>query len=87
MEIVYGYLLLINAITLVIMLVDKRKAIKNKRRIPERRLLFLCAIGGSLGGYLAMHLFRHKTKHPKFYLSIPLMLLLQAGLLLYFSTK
>ena len=87
MELLYGYLFIINAVALVVMLADKHKAIKNKRRVPERVLLFLCAIGGSLGGYLAMHLFRHKTKHPKFCISIPLMMVVQAGLLLYLAIK
>jgi uncharacterized membrane protein YsdA (DUF1294 family) len=58
------------------MLADKIKAKKNRWRTPERTLLGICAIGGSLGGYLAMQLFRHKTKHPRFSIGIPVMLAL-----------
>ena len=87
MKILFTYLAIINAVSFLLMLIDKIKAKKKMWRIPERVLLGVSAVGGSLGGLLGMRLFRHKTKHPKFYLSIPLMLLLQAGLLLYFSTK
>jgi uncharacterized membrane protein YsdA (DUF1294 family) len=69
------------------MLTDKIKAKKNRWRIPEATLLGLCAAGGSLGGIIGMYLFRHKTKHPKFYISLPLMLILQSILLAYLRNK
>ena len=62
---------------MVIMLVDKRKAIKNKWRIPEATLLFWAAIGGSAGSLLGMYTFRHKTKHPKFTIGVPAILIAQ----------
>ena len=68
------YLLIINALTLVFMLADKRKAQKGAWRIPEAVLLGLAALGGSLGGVLGMRLFCHKTLHPQFSLGLPLML-------------
>ena len=68
------YLVLINAYAFIIMLVDKRKAIKKKWRIPERHLLLACGLGGSLGGYLGMRLFRHKTLHLRFSIGVPIML-------------
>ena len=71
------YLLLINAVSMLFMLTDKVKAKKNRWRIPERTLLGLCAIGGSLGGLIGMRLFRHKTLHPRFSIGIPVMLALQ----------
>lgn len=71
------YLLLINAIGLLIMRSDKRKAIKNAWRIPESTLLAVAALGGSVGCLLGMQLFRHKTKHPKFTVGVPLILALQ----------
>ena len=74
MKYLYLYLLIINALSFLFMLIDKRKAIKNRWRIPERTLLGLCAIGGSLGGLLAMRLFRHKTLHPQFSIGIPILL-------------
>ena len=77
MKYLYLYLCIINAASFLFMLADKIKAKKNRWRVPERTLLALCAIGGSLGGYLGMQLFRHKTKHPKFSIGIPIMLAVQ----------
>ena len=71
------YLILINVAAFLFMLVDKRKAIRKRWRIPERVLLGLSFIGGSLGGLLAMQLFRHKTKHIKFIVGMPLILVAQ----------
>ena len=59
------YLLLINAAAFVLMLADKRKAIKNRWRIPERTLILSAALGGSIGALLGMYTFRHKTKQRK----------------------
>jgi len=56
-----------------------------KTRIPETTLLLLAALGGSLGLYLSMYLFRHKTKHAKFFLGVPAILLIQLALIWYFS--
>ena len=74
MKYLYFYLLIVNALSLLFMLADKIKARKNRWRIPERTLLTLCAIGGSLGGMIAMKLFRHKTLHPQFSIGIPILL-------------
>ena len=68
------YLLIINALGFLLMLIDKVKAKKKMWRIPERVLLGVSAIGGSLGGLLGMQIFRHKTKHPQFAIGIPVML-------------
>lgn len=75
------YLVLINAYAFLIMLVDKRKAIKKKWRIPEKHLLTACAIGGSLGGLMGMQLVRHKTQHPRFAIGIPVMLVVHIVIL------
>ena len=69
------------------MLADKYKAMKKVWRIPEATLLGLAAIGGSLGAWLGMVLFRHKTRHPKFYLGIPVLMLLHITLLLWLVPK
>ena len=71
------YLLLINALAFLLMLIDKYKAKKNLWRIRESTLLIIAAIGGSIGALAGMHTFRHKTKHLKFTLSIPVILVLQ----------
>lgn len=57
--------------------IDKRLAIRRARRISERALLLLCAVGGSAGGLVGMYLFHHKTRKRKFYLTVPLLLVLQ----------
>lgn len=56
---------------------DKKKAVKHKFRIPEATLFFFALILGSLGILSGMHTFRHKTKHLKFVLGIPSILLVQ----------
>ena len=71
------YLLLINALALVLMLVDKIKAKNNLWRIPERTLVLSAALGGSVGALIGMYLFRHKTRHPKFTIGIPAILVAQ----------
>lgn len=82
MEYLYLYLLIVNALSMLLMLVDKIKAAKKRWRIPERTLLGICAIGGSLGGLLGMKLFRHKTLHPQFSIGIPVMLAVHIVLLI-----
>lgn len=76
-------LLIINAIGFFLMLSDKRRARKNLWRIPERTLLTVAALGGSLGCLAGMYAFRHKTRHPKFTIGIPAILLLQTALAMY----
>ena len=76
MKFVVIYLLLINVVTLLLYGIDKRKAKKKKWRIPEGTLLFFALIGGALGAFLGMHLFRHKTNHRKFTILVPLFLVL-----------
>ena len=57
--------------------IDKWSARHNLRRIPEKVLLGIAAIGGSLGAFASMRLFRHKTRKAKFYLGVPTLLFLQ----------
>ena len=74
------YLVLVNAAALVLMLADKQKARQGVWRIPERTLIGIALIGGSIGAILGMHLFRHKTRHLKFTLGLPLILAAQVWL-------
>ena len=60
---------------------DKRFAEKKMRRIPERTLLLLCLLMGASGGLLAMGLFRHKTRKPKFRFGVPVCLALNIAVL------
>lgn len=64
-------------ITFVIFGVDKYKAIRQEWRIRESTLLGLALIGGSIGGWLAMYIFHHKTKKVKFFVGIPVILAIQ----------
>lgn len=75
------YILLINLIAFVVFGIDKRKARKGQWRVPESSLFILALIGGSIGALLGMLAFRHKTKHRKFTIGIPLILALQIALL------
>ena len=76
-KILLVYLLIVNAAGFLLMLVDKIKAKRNLWRIPEATLIGVAAMGGSIGAIAGMNLFRHKTKHPKFYIGLPVILALQ----------
>ena len=81
------YLLLINALGFVLMLVDKWKARKKRWRIPESTLMWIAALGGSIGSLLGMYTVRHKTKHLKFIVGIPLILVAQIFGAIYFLNR
>ena len=76
------YLAGINLATGILFGFDKYQARRGGRRIPEARLMVLAACGGSPAAWLAMHLFHHKTRHKKFSVGIPLILLVQGVLAL-----
>ena len=77
------YLLLINAVGFALMLIDKWKAKHNRWRIKEATLMGVAALGGSVGSLLGMYTVRHKTKHIKFTVGIPLILVAQIALAIY----
>lgn len=83
MKILLLYLCIINALSFLLMLIDKQKAKKKRWRIRERTLLGVSAIGGSLGGLLGMYLLRHKILHKQFSIGIPLMFIAHL-IVLYF---
>lgn len=70
------YLIIINIISMSMFYIDKQRAVKHQWRISESALLLSAFIGGSLGAAAGMKLFRHKTKHPKFYILIPVFLII-----------
>lgn len=71
------YLLAVNALGFSIMLYDKHQAKNNLWRIPEKTLMGIAVIGGSLGCLLGMYTARHKTRKPKFAIGIPVILAVQ----------
>ena len=77
------YLAGISIISAIVAIADKIKAKKGGWRIPESRLILLAACGGSAAMYLAMRLIRHKTKHIKFMLGLPIIFLFQLIIILY----
>ena len=84
MRLLIIYLLIINALGFLLMLIDKYKARKNLWRIPEKTLLGVALMGGSIGSYAGMQIFRHKTKHPQFYIGIPVIMAVQLIAAAYF---
>ena len=80
------YLVCINVIGFFVMWIDKWKAKKNRWRIPEDTLIFITALGGGIGTIAGMYTFRHKTKKPKFTIGLPLILILEIILVIYFFT-
>ena len=85
MNLVLYYIVIINILTFIFYGIDKLKAKKGKWRIPESTLLLLAIIGGSIGAFLGMKVWHHKTMHKKFKYGIPLIIILQLGVLLYLS--
>lgn len=73
-------LVMINLVSSLVTASDKRRAREHRRRVPERTLLLLAALGGSPAMLATMLLIRHKTRHPKFMLGIPAIMVLQAAL-------
>jgi hypothetical protein len=72
------YLILINITALIIYGADKRKAVKRQWRIPERTLIGAAVLGGGIGALLGMRVFHHKTKHPKFTIGVPVIIIIEA---------
>ena len=81
-----GYLSLLNILSLIIMIHDKKNAKNHKWRVSEATLITISLLGGSIGILMGMYIFRHKTNHLKFTLGIPLILLLNLFLYVFIYT-
>ena len=81
------YLLAINAVAFIVYGIDKYKAKKAKWRISEATLLLLAVLGGSIGAWMGMKVWHHKTMHKKFKYGIPAFLLIQIALMAYLHMK
>ncbi|MGN0173355.1 MAG: DUF1294 domain-containing protein [Acutalibacteraceae bacterium] len=80
------YLAVINLATLLIFGIDKLKSVRGKYRISEKTLLILCLLGGALGGLIAMILFNHKTRKAKFFVIVPLLVIVPTALFLLIAS-
>lgn len=87
MSILTGYLAVINFTTCVAYGLDKGRAKSGKWRIPERTLLLLALIGGSLGALAGMIMFRHKTRKAKFVISVPVMFVVHCVIVTMLALK
>ncbi len=77
-------LVIVNVLTFLLYGIDKWKAKRARWRIPEGVLLGLAAIGGSVGAWLGMRVWHHKTQHKRFRYGVPVILLIQIALLVWF---
>ena len=82
-----GYLLIVNVLAFIIYGFDKYQARKAGRRIPEATLLIWAGIGGSIGAWMGMKLWHHKTLHKKFKYGIPILITMQVAFVVYMYTN
>lgn len=81
MEFIIIYLLVVNVAAFIMMAVDKRRAKRHAWRIAEAHLFLSAILGGSIGAWAGMYVFRHKTKHIRFVVGMPLIMFLQIVLI------
>ena len=81
------YLIIINIITFLTYGIDKLKAMKHKWRISEKVLIGLAAIGGFVGAFAGMQMFKHKTKHLKFVIGVPVIATIWILILIYYKVN
>ena len=86
-HIAIAYLVIINVVTFFMYGIDKWKAKHSKWRVSEATLLMLAVLGGSIGAWLGMKVWHHKTLHKKFRYGIPIIILLHIALLVFTSNR
>ena len=86
-QLILIYLFAINIFTFFMYGIDKWKAKRSKWRISEASLLLLAVLGGSIGAWLGMRVWHHKTMHKKFQLGIPLIIVAQIALIIWIISK
>ena len=87
MYIALGYFIFISLISIFVCVKDKLSAIEGNRRISEKTLLNLSVLGGALVMYVTMRLIRHKTKHVKFMVGLPIIIILQISVIMIILKK
>ena len=83
LDIVLIYFAIINLVMFFLFGIDKWKAKRTKWRISESTLIWLAIFGGSIGGWLGMKVWHHKTQHSKFKIGIPAIIIIQLALIGY----
>ena len=86
-QLIIIYLIAINVITFLVYGIDKWKAKRSKWRIPEATLLGLAVLGGSIGAWLGMKVWHHKTMHKKFKFGLPVIIIIQLLIIGYFVAQ
>ena len=84
LHIVLIYLAVINMVTFFMYGIDKWKAKKSKWRIPEATLLMMAVVGGSIGAWLGIKVWHHKTLHKKFRFGVPAIIIGQLAIIGYY---
>lgn len=79
------WLAIVNLLGLILMGADKSRAKRNQWRVPEKTFFLLALLGGSVGCWAGMYIFRHKTRHWYFVVGMPLILIAQ--ILIFFWLK
>ena len=86
-QLILIYLVAINVVTFFMYGIDKWKAKRSKWRISEATLLGLAVIGGSIGAWLGMRVWHHKTMHKKFQFGIPLIIVAQVAMIIWLTSR
>lgn len=86
-DILVVYAAVVNLTVFCMFGIDKSRARRQQWRIPERRLLAMALLGGSLGALAGMRVFRHKTRHKLFSIGIPLLVVFHAGAAVLYSIR
>ena len=86
-QLIFIYLVAINVVTFFMYGIDKWKAKRSKWRIREATLLGMAVIGGSIGAWLGMRVWHHKTMHKKFQFGIPLILIIQLAIVIWLYSR
>lgn len=81
------YLIVINIVAALVTIADKRRSVKGKWRIPEATLMILALMGGAVFEYITMSVIRHKTRHEKFMIGLPLIIFVQIVIIAFIINK
>ena len=87
-QVILLYILLVNLGGFIAFGIDKKRSVRSKWRIPETTLMTFALMGGSIGCFFGMRIFRHKTQKPLFFIGVPVILLLQVlfAVVLFYMT-